>query len=139
MQSWLNLLRGFLFSTLNLALYPWTDRSPFCQATHYGEDYVVFSYQYWQMDFNHRLLAENQESQGARRYQHVLPMTNSTPLDLPQWCYFLSKHRIYFYDWSRLSLDQHRTAFSSLYETRTHPFGVAATETDLGFRNHYTL
>lgn len=39
----------------------------------------------------------------------------------------------------RLSLDQHRTAFSSLYETRTHPFGVAATETDLGFRNHYTL
>ena len=38
----------------------------------------------------------------------------------------------------RLSLDQHRTAFSSLYETRTHPFGVAATETDLGFRNHYT-
>ena len=37
-----------------------------------------------------------------------------------------------------LSLDQHRTAFSSLYETRTHLFEVAAIETDLGFRNHYT-
>jgi len=40
--------------------------------------------------------------------------------------------------WSGLSLDQHRTAFSSLYETRTHLFEVAAIETDLGFRNHYT-
>ena len=39
----------------------------------------------------------------------------------------------------RLSLDQHRTAFSSLYETRTHPFGVAAIRTDLSIRNYYTL
>ena len=31
-----------------------------------------------------------------------------------------------------------RTSFSSLYETRTHPFGVDATETDYRFRNHYT-
>ena len=59
---------------------------------------------YWLADSNSCLLAENQMYLGAILNQQVVL--------------------------GRLSLDQHRTAFSSLYETRTHPFGVAAIETD---------
>lgn len=146
MQSWLNLLQGSLFSTLNLAFDQWTDRSPFWSSYHLGEDYVVSSY--WVLPEGFQppsiigeiivLVPLDDRSMYSLIWLSKVGIYQSSLLKY-QIVVFCDRNRRELDFLGRLSLDQHRTAFSFLYETRTHPFGVAATETDLEFRNHYTL
>lgn len=158
MQSWLNLLRGCLFWTITLlpTSGPTDHHSVRLPTMVKIILYLVISTPgrvptsiYSRRDYRPSAIRRQEHiCQASLHYSILLFKFNLLPgftcftYDL-LYSFHLRKslRRIGFINeivLGGLSLDQHRTAFSSLYETRTHLFEVAAIETDLGFRNHYT-